>query len=157
MKLKFHFTGELKQVLAVLLGFKCSKHLHWVASCTHSTITALIIFFLLLFSQGKICIKIISIRSLMTVRSREWRETNWSKVSKRICQPLMQNLRKHAQNRKLTGTWVLLGITILCLVRLFFCYLMYVRFKRHIYQLVLPPKKRLCSDSLALYSLASVC
>ena len=39
----------------------------------------------------------------------------------------------------------------------FFCYLMYVRFKRHIYQLVLPPKKRMCSDSLALYSLASVC
>ena len=39
----------------------------------------------------------------------------------------------------------------------FFCYLMYVRFKRHIYQLVLPTKKRMCSDSLALYSLASVC
>ena len=39
----------------------------------------------------------------------------------------------------------------------FFCYLMYVRFKRHIYQLVLPPEKRMCSDSLALYSLASVC
>ena len=39
----------------------------------------------------------------------------------------------------------------------FFCYLMYVRFKRHIYQLVLLPKKRMCRDSLALYSLASVC
>ena len=39
----------------------------------------------------------------------------------------------------------------------FFCYLMYVLFKRHICQLVLPPKKRMCSDSLALYSLASVC
>ena len=33
----------------------------------------------------------------------------------------------------------------------FFCYLMYVRFKRHIYQLVLPTKKRMCSDSLALF------
>ena len=39
----------------------------------------------------------------------------------------------------------------------FFCYLMYVRFKRHIYQLVLPPKKRMCSDSLALCTLTSVC
>ena len=39
----------------------------------------------------------------------------------------------------------------------FFCYLMYVWFKRHIYQLVLPPKKRMCSDSLALCTLTSVC
>ena len=29
-----------------------------------------------------------------------------------------------------------------------FCYLMYVQFKRHIYQLVLPTKKRMCRDSL---------